>query len=209
MNSDDQSFKNLNEVSTKNPCYIFNLLILNYSIVTRSGVLKLNRLLARFATLTLDAPIEPEKVEPFLQKKTLCQEEIEAFQEQIKRLKTQRKQVAHHIKVKELPENDQFEQLSTQSKHFIDTIKMIAYRAETAMANLLRETLTRPDEVRSLLRAIYSSEADLIPDHEQGTLTIRLHYLANRSYDVAIQTLCDELNTTKTKFPRTNLLGSK
>ena len=45
---------------------------------------------------------------------------------------------------------------------------MIAYRAETAMANLLRETLTRSDEVRSLLRAIYSSEADLIPDHEQG-----------------------------------------
>ena len=40
---------------------------------------------------------------------------------------------------------------------------MIAYRAETAMANLLRETLTRPDEVRSLLRAIYCGEADLIP----------------------------------------------
>jgi len=166
---------------------------------------KLNRLLARFATLTLDAPIEPEKVEPFLQKKTACQEEIEAFQEQIKTLKEQRKQVAHHIKVKDLPEKDQFEQLSTQSKHFIDTIKMIAYRAETAMANLLRETLTRPDEVRSLLRAIYCGEADLIPDHEQGTLTIRLHHLANRSYDEAILKLCDELNTTETRFPRTNL----
>ncbi|WP_221900711.1 putative transposase [Bathymodiolus platifrons methanotrophic gill symbiont] len=51
---------------------------------------------------------------------------------------------------------------------------MIAYRAETAMANLLRETLSRPDEVRSLLRAIIVSEADLIPDHEQGTLTVKL-----------------------------------
>ena len=175
---------------------------------------KLNRLLARFATLTLDAPIEPEKVEPFLQKKTACQEEIEAFQKQIKTLKEQRKQVSHHSKVKDLPEKDQFKQLSTQSKHFIDTIKMIAYRAETAMANLLRETLTRSDEVRSLLRAIYSSEADFIPDHEQRTLTIYLHRLANRSYDVAIQKLCDELNATETIFPRTNLkmifkLGSK
>jgi hypothetical protein len=166
---------------------------------------KLNRLLVRFATLTLDAPIEPDKVEPFLQIKTVCQEEIEAFQEQIKRLKEQRKQISHHIKVKDLPENEQFEQLSTQSKHFIDTIKMIAYRAETAMANLLRETLTRSDEVRSLLRAIYSSEADLIPDHKQGTLTVQLHYLANRSYESAIQKLCDELNTTETLFPRTNL----
>ena len=175
---------------------------------------KLNRLLARFATLTLDAPIEPEKVESFLQKKALCQEEIEAFQKQIKTLKEQRKQISRHIKVKDLPEKDQFKQLSTQSKHFIDTIKMIAYRAETSMANLLRETLTRSDEVRSLLRAIYSSEADLIPDHEQGTLTIHLHRMANRSYDVAIQKLCDELNTTETIFPRTNLkmifkLGSK
>ena len=89
--------------------------------------------------------------------------------------------------MKDLPEKDQFEQLSTQSKHFIDTIKMIAYRAETAMANLLRETLTRPDEVRRLLRAIYYGEADLIPDHEKGTLTIRLHHLADRSYDEAIQ----------------------
>ena len=175
---------------------------------------KLNRLLAKFATLTLDAPIEPDKVEPFIQKKADCQEEIEAFQAQIKELKGKRKQVAHHIKVKDLPEQEQFKQLSTQSKHFIDTIKMIAYRAETAMANLLRETLSRPDEVRSLLRAIYSSEADLIPDHGQGTLTVQLHHLANRSYDGAIQKLCDELNTTETKFPRTNLtmifkLGSK
>jgi hypothetical protein len=73
------------------------------------------------------------------------------------------------------------------------------------MANLLRETISRPDEVRSLLRGIYSSEADLIPDYEQGTLTVQLHHLANRSYDKAIQKLCDELNSTKTLFPRTNL----
>ena len=73
------------------------------------------------------------------------------------------------------------------------------------MANLLRETISRPDEVRSLLRGIYSSEADLIPDYEQGTLTVKLHYLANHSYDEAIQKLCDELNSTETKFPRTNL----
>ncbi|WP_221901807.1 putative transposase [Bathymodiolus platifrons methanotrophic gill symbiont] len=103
----------------------------------RSSQGKLNRLLARFATLTLDAPIEPDKVEPFLQKKTICQEEIEAFQVQIKTLKEKRKQTPHYLKVKDLPEEEQFQQLSTKSKHFIDTIKMIAYRAETAMANLL------------------------------------------------------------------------
>jgi hypothetical protein len=166
---------------------------------------KLNRLLAKFGAMTLDETIEPEKVEPYLQKKMICQEEIDGFQKQLKKLKEERKKVSHHIQVKDLPEAEQFKQLSTQSKHFIDTIKMIAYRAETAMANLLRETISRPDEVRSLLRGIYSSEADLIPDYEQGTLTVKLHYLANHSYDEAIQKLCDELTSTETKFPRTNL----
>ena len=108
---------------------------------------------------------------------------------QLKTLKDKRKKAPPHIQVKDLPEAEKFRQLSTQSKHFIDTIKMIAYRAETAMANLLRETITRPDEVRSLLRGIYSSEADLIPDYEQGTLMVKLHHLANHSYDEAIQKL--------------------
>ena len=166
---------------------------------------KLNRLLAHYAGFMLEKTIEPDNVEPFLQKKTDWQEAIECFQEQIKTLKEKRNGVRHHIQVKDLPEADQFEQLSTQSKHFIDTIKMIAYRSETAMANLLRETIARPDEVRSLLRSLYSSEADLIPDHQQGTLTVQLHHLANHSYDKPIQKLCDELNTTETIFPRTNL----
>jgi hypothetical protein len=166
---------------------------------------KLNRLLAQLGALTLDELIEPDKVEPYIQKKSTCQEEIEGFQEKIKRLKEKRKQVPRHIKVKDLPETDQFQQLSSNSKHFIDTIKMIAYRSETAMANLIRETLTRPDEIRSLLRGIYKSEADLIPNYEQGTLTVQLHHLANHSYDEAIIKLCDELNSTETVFPRTNL----
>ena len=38
---------------------------------------------------------------------------------------------------------------------------MTAYRAETAMANSLRENLSHPDEARTLLRALYQTEADL------------------------------------------------
>lgn len=175
---------------------------------------KLNRLLAKFGALTLEETIDPDNVEPYIQKKTAWQEEIDGFQVQLKALKEERRKVPHHIQVKDLPEAEQFKQLSTQSKHFIDTIKMVAYRAETAMANLLRETISRPDEVRCLLRGIYSGEADLIPDYEQDSLTVQLHYLANHSYDKAIQKLCDELNATETIFPRTNLrlifkLGSK
>ena len=107
--------------------------------------------------------------------------------------------------MKDLPEDQKFKQLSTQSKHLIDTIKMTAYRAETAMANSLREKMSHPDEVRTLLRALYKTEADLLPDLETQTLTIRLHHLANVMSDNVIEKLCTELNATETRFPRTNL----
>jgi hypothetical protein len=45
---------------------------------------------------------------------------------------------------------------------------MLAYRAETAMANRLREHLKRPDVARRLLRALYTSEADLYRTPRRG-----------------------------------------
>jgi hypothetical protein len=51
------------------------------------------------------------------------------------------------------------------------------------MANLLRESISHPDGVRSLLRGNYSSEANLIPYHKKGILTVHLHHMANHSYD--------------------------
>jgi hypothetical protein len=67
--------------------------------------------------------------------------------------------------------------LLTERKHFIDTIKLIAYRAETSMALLLRDKLNREDDTRALLRQIYETEIDLVPDLQTNTLTVRLHHL--------------------------------
>ena len=171
----------------------------------RSATGKLTRRLANFAALTLDEPIDPEHVEPFIRRKAALQEEIETMQSALDTLKTQRKETPHHITIDELPEEARFLQLSTRSKQLIDTIKMIAYRAETAMANSLREHLARPDEARRLLTALYTTEADLLPDPEAGILTVRLHHSANAATDRAIEKLCEELNATDTVFPRTNL----
>ncbi len=171
----------------------------------RSATGKLTRRLARFATLSLEEPIEPQHVEPFVRRKAALQEEIETLQHDLDTLKAKRKETPHHITVDELPEEARFRQLSTQSKQLVDTIKMVAYRAETAMANSLREHLKRPDEARRLLRALYTTEADLLPDPAAGTLTVRLHHSANAATDQVIAKLCEELNATETIFPRTNL----
>ena len=171
----------------------------------RSAAAKLSRRLAKFGAMNLETTIEPDCVEEFMKQKAELQDAIEELQTDVEGLKKQRKEVSRHIAIDELPEDEKFSQLSTRSKHLIDTIKMVAYRAETAMANILKEHMSRPEEARSLLRALYNTEADLLPDHEQGTLTVQLHHMTNHSSDRAIQKLCDELNETETCFPGTNL----
>jgi len=164
----------------------------------------LTRKLAAFSALGLKGEIEPKKVAAFEQKKAQLQEQIQGLTKELDELKNQRKAVQHHITIAELPEEERFKQLSTQSKHLIDTIKMVAYRAETAMAQMAREKMHREDDARSLLRALYSTEADLLPDENAGTLTVRVHHQANRCADEVIRHLCTELNQTETIFPGTN-----
>ena len=165
----------------------------------------LNRKIAEFGAVNLEGEIEPCRVEAFTQRKSDLQESIASLQKEVDELKAKRKATKRHIPYEELPAEARFERLSTQSKHFIDTIKMIAYRAETAMAQILRQKMTRHDDARSLLRAIYSTEVDIVPDPQAKTLTIRLHPLANASSDLAVRHLCAELTATETLFPGTVL----
>ena len=120
-------------------------------------------------------------------------------------IKQRRKQVPRQIPVQDLPEPDRFTRLRTERKYFLDTIKMIAYRAETSMASTVREKLKRSDDARSLLRQIYNTEVDLIPDLEARTLTVRLHHLTQAAHDTAVRYLCEELTATETIFPGTDL----
>ena len=95
--------------------------------------------------------------------------------------------------------------LGMKSKYFIDVIKLVAYRAETAMVNIARQTMRHQDEARSLLRSLYAMDADILPDYEGGKLTVRLHQPANNCSAIIIDDICRELNATNTEFPGTNL----
>ncbi len=165
---------------------------------------KLNRRLAKFGSMNFETEIEPREVKVFEQKKAELLEEITDFQEKVDTLKSKRKETDKHTTIAELPEEERFSKLATQTKQLIDTVKMVAYRAETDMVNILRERMKRVDDARQLMVALYQSEADLLPDHQNNTLTVRLHRLANHSNDPAIENLCRELNETKTIFPGTD-----
>ncbi|VAW87180.1 hypothetical protein MNBD_GAMMA16-1411 [hydrothermal vent metagenome] len=170
----------------------------------RSAVGKLTRPHAQFGAMNLES-IEDQKTKRFIKKKAALLEDIEALQKNVDELKQQRKEVSKHVDFSALPKDEQFSKLSTQSKGFIDTIKMIAYRAETAMANTIGDNYSNSDNVKKLLQSLYTTEADLIPDSENKTLTVRLHHMANNQSDVVIRKLCEELNATEIHFPDTEL----
>ena len=160
--------------------------------------------IALFSTLELSERAE-EEVADYQGKKGHRREAIDALDRESEQLKERRKQTPHHIADKDPPESDRLSRPLTERKHFVDTVKLIAYRGETSMAPVLREKRSRRDDARSLLRRIYNTEADLIPGLAAKTLTVRPHSLTAASHDAAARHLCDELNATGTIFPDTEL----
>ena len=165
----------------------------------------LSRELVQFAKIQLPQEMEPSQVEAYQQKKGHLQQVIEERRHQIKQLKDQRKANPKHIEVKDLPEQDRFERLRSEKKHFIDTIKLIAYRAETALVELAREKIKRLDDARSLIRQLFRTEIDLFPDRLRKTLTVRLHPMNSHAHDKIVRHICQELTSTEIVFPGTDL----
>jgi hypothetical protein len=171
----------------------------------RSKAGQRHRQAAHFGALALAEDPSESELRAFQQRKGQLREQIELLDAEIVVLKEKRKNTQHHIPVKSLPEQDRFTRLRTERKHFIDTIKMIAYRAESSMASLLREHLARSDDARALLRQVFNNEADLVPDLAANTLTVRLHHLTHAAHDHAVEQLLSTLNATQTTFPGTSL----
>ena len=59
-----------------------------------------------------------------------------------------------------LPKEQQPTQLLPLTKIFTDTLKMIAYRAETAMVAMLKRHLNKEEEARALVRELLISAGD-------------------------------------------------
>jgi prepilin-type processing-associated H-X9-DG protein len=171
----------------------------------RKQAAQLARKRCEYDGIVLCDDIEPDKVEEYETNKQVLREEVESMKQTLEELKACRKATPKHVMFSDLPEEDRFKKLVMKSKYFIDTIKLVAYRAETAMVNIARQSMSREEEARSLLRSLYTTEADILPDYEENKLIIRLHQPANRCSAVTIKNLCVELNTTNTKFPGTDL----
>ncbi|RLD65469.1 MAG: hypothetical protein DRI95_08670 [Bacteroidetes bacterium] len=168
---------------------------------------KLNRIKAKFSTLVLtDTPIENKKLEKYLTQKEELKTEIEQSQTEIEKVKKQKKDVPYKIQFSELPENERFDKVINQRKHFLDTVKLIAYRAETALSNNIKQYMSHDDESRLLLKQIYKTDANLKVDKQKKELVVEIHRLAHWKDDKILEKLCQKMNQTETIFPDTNLV---
>jgi len=167
---------------------------------------KLNRRKAKYATLELgEIPINNKKAEKYLKQKADVLTEIQEFEQQAEKIKQKKKEIPRKITFAQLPENEKFDNAFNQRKAFLDIIKMIAYRAETAMSNIIKPHMSHSDESRKLLQQVYKTDADIFVDHKEKILNVKLHRMTYWKDDKIIHKLCDELNETQTKFPGTDL----
>ena len=85
--------------------------------------------------------------------------------------------------------------LERERKIITDTVKMVAYRAETQLANLVGPLLpSRHDEARKFMRQVFELPADLLPNYERGELVVRLHSMTTPRDNRALASLCGVLN---------------
>jgi hypothetical protein len=137
-----------------------------------------------------------------LQAETL--QDIQQLEADTADLRIKRRGTPRKVPIASLPQDQRPRQLAPLGKMLTDTVKMIAYRAETALVGLLRPHLAKEDEARALIRELFVSAADIEPDEQENTLTIRIHRMACPAHDKAISSLLTELNQLNFLHPETH-----
>lgn len=141
-----------------------------------------------------------------LTKNSALIEQINDYNDQAQTLVAQRKQTPSRITIAQMPQEKRYDKLKQEGKKLKNAIIMIAYRAETALYTILSEYYKASEkEGRTILKEIFTTDADMIPDYQNNTLTIRLHSLSTPRANQAVKKLCEFLNQTETLFPITNL----
>lgn len=147
-----------------------------------------------------------EQMEKQMLKNAAITEQINEYKKQIEELIGKRKKTPPKITVQEMPAEKQFDKLKEESKKLKNAILMLAYRAETALYGSIGEFYKNAKkDGRELIKEIFTSDADLIPDYQREIMTVRLHSLSTPRANQAAKELCDLLNLTQTCYPMTNL----
>ena len=168
---------------------------------------KLRRLKASLLNnVNLDTTTHLEEFKTRVEVKADLVAQIKNKEEDINQLIENRKNIAPRIKLSQMTPEKRITKLKSESAYFMSTLKMICYRAETAIANLLFGHYKKyDDQKRMLIKNIISTPIDLVTDKVNQTLTVKLHTLNTPNANELVKKIAEELNETETLFPGTNL----
>ena len=136
---------------------------------------------------------------------TRLEADAKAVAAELDELKQQRADTPSHVRAGDLPEQDKLDALPVGGRLFLDVVRMIAYRAETRMMAPVITAQGKKPNARRLLRALLTSDANIIPEPAEGILRIQLLGLGSDAYDRMLAPLVEELNATRTIYPGTEL----
>lgn len=121
-------------------------------------------------------------------------------------IETEVKSLPKKVPLNELMNEDEIVKLEEERKIFTDTIKMISYRAETSLFNMIRPFFARhEDEGRAFLKSLFQNTADILPDYQNGRLLVRFHTMANQRSNRILRSLCRVINQENCFYPGTEL----
>ena len=119
----------------------------------------------------------------------------------------QKEKINPRISIAVIHGEQRYNKLLKESKKLMNAIIMLVYRAESALYNTMPGFYKNAQkEGWVILKEIFTSDADMIPDYKNRTLTIKLHSLSTPRANQVVNKLCAFLNQTETCFPLTNLM---
>ena len=131
---------------------------------------------------------------------------IGALKNKLSDIRREKQTLPKKVPAKTVTNPEQIRHLENERKIFTDQIRMIAYRAETAMLPLVEPVFKRDgEEGRTFLQALYQLPADLIPLSEEKRLIVRFHTMADPRYNWVLANLCENLSEGENFYPSTDL----
>ena len=165
---------------------------------------QLAKLRANYAAITLEA--RPRRLPRTAAKKAKekLRTEIAQAKARLEKLQAQHHALPRRVPVAEAQKGQAVVKLSTERKHLTNVLKMVAYHIESDLLELIRPHYKRVEEEgRTFIQAALQDAADLEPIEDQ--LRITLAPLSSPHRSRVLETLCQALNQTHTRFPGTQL----
>jgi hypothetical protein len=168
---------------------------------------KLQRLKAKLINgIRLNTESQLDEFKTKVASKSDLVEQIQTKEQLLMKLQALKKDMPKRLTLADMPEQSRINKLKTESAYFMNTLKMICYRAESSLANVLHGAYGRyNDEKRMFIKNLINTPADIIENQKEQTLTVVLHSSNTPKNNELIAQICTILNDTHTIYPGTNL----